>query len=92
MRISNQLVINDKNYLNASLSRLTLLFLLREILNVALKKSQRFFDKIQKKKEHFVLKITSRRDREREKKKGRVDISIHGVFEQFRIREKLACQ
>lgn len=38
-----------------------------------------------------MLKISSKRDRKKEKKE-RVDISIHGVFEQFRIREKLACQ
>lgn len=39
-----------------------------------------------------VKNIVEERQREEGKKKGRVDISIHGVFEQFRIREKLACQ
>lgn len=36
-----------------------------------------------------VKNIVEERQREEGKKKGRVDISIH---EQFRIREKLACQ
>lgn len=88
---------SDKNYQTHLSQTCSLFILLWEILNVApssLKNGNDFLInpvKIQKyrRKRNILYHVKNMVWRER---KSRVEISVYGVFEQFRIREKLACQ